>query len=77
MALSYIRFTELDAVSSVATSAILPIVETVTNINKKITVGDFNDSLPVGGDVTILKGASGNWQGTYRSSSQCWHLHPR
>ena len=65
MALSYIRFTELDAVSSVATSAILPIVETVTNINKKITVGDFNDSLPVGGDVTILKGASGNWQGTY------------
>lgn len=65
MALSYIRFTELDAVSSVATSAILPVVETVTNINKKITVGDFNNSLPLGGEVTILKGASGNWQSTH------------
>lgn len=69
MALSYIRFTELDAVSSVATSAILPVVETTTNINKKITVGNFNNSLPTVGDVTVLKSNSANWQNTYSNFS--------
>ena len=75
MALSYIRFTELDAVSSVDTSAILPVVETVTNINKKITVGNLNVSLPVAGDVSVLKALSSNWVGTYtivNSNSAGW-----
>ena len=69
MALSYIRFTELDAVSSVAPSAILPVVETVTNINKKITVGNFNNSLPVIGDVSVFKAVSGNWDSNYTTTN--------
>lgn len=75
MALSYIRFTELDAVSGVDTSAILPVVETTTNINKKITVGNFNSSLPVQTNVTVLKMTSGNWNSTYttvNSNSAGW-----
>ena len=75
MALSYIRFTELDAVSSVATNDILPVVETIANINKKITIGNLNSSLPLGGDVTFLKTNSGNWQSTYNntiSNSGSW-----
>lgn len=68
MALSYIRFTELDAVSSVAPGDILPVVETVTNINKKITVGNLNNSLAVVGDVTVLKANSGNWQSNYNTT---------
>ncbi|NDA63048.1 MAG: hypothetical protein EBX50_13565 [Chitinophagia bacterium] len=69
MALSYIRFTELDAVSSVDTNAILPVVETVTNINKKITVGNLNNSLPLGVDVSILKATSGNWNSNYSTTN--------
>jgi hypothetical protein len=65
MALSYIRFTELDAVSSVAPNAILPVVETITNINKKISIEDFNNSLPLGTDVSVLKSLSGNWNSNY------------
>jgi len=68
MALSYIRFTELDAVSSVAPGDILPVVETVTNINKKITIGNLNNSLPLGEDVTVLKANSGNWESTYNNT---------
>ena len=69
MALSYIRFTELDAVSSVDASAILPVVETVTNINKKITVGNFNNSLPLGVDVSTLKATSGSWNSNYTTTN--------
>jgi hypothetical protein len=69
MALQYIRFTELDPVSSVASGDILPVVETVTNINKKITVGNFNDSLPLGADVAVFKAASGNWDSNYSTSN--------
>ncbi|NBO99021.1 MAG: hypothetical protein EBU90_02665 [Proteobacteria bacterium] len=75
MALSYIRFTELDAVSSVDTNAILPVVETITNVNKKITVSNFNSSLPVQTDVTVLKATSSNWDKTYttvNSNSAGW-----
>ncbi|NBR25552.1 MAG: hypothetical protein EBU08_17600, partial [Micrococcales bacterium] len=67
MALSYIRFTELDAVSSVAPDDIAPVVETITNINKKITIGNLNNSLAVTADVSVLKAASGNWQSTYNN----------
>lgn len=67
MALSYIRFTELDAVSSVNSSAILPVVETVTNLNKKITIGNLNNSLPMSNDISVLKTASGNWQSGYEN----------
>ena len=69
MALSYIRFTELDAVSSVAPSAILPVVETTTNINKKITVGNLNNSLPLGIDVFVLKSLSGSWNSNYTTTN--------
>lgn len=65
MALQYIRFTELDPVSSVAAGDIVPVVETITNLNKKISIGDLNLSLPVGGDVSILKANSASWQSTY------------
>ena len=65
MALQYIRFTELDPVSSVAAGDILPVVETITNLNKKISVGDLNLSLPVGTDVSVMKGVSANWQSSY------------
>lgn len=65
MALQYIRFTELDPVSSVAAGDILPVVETITNLNKKISVGNLNLSLPVGTDVSVMKGVSANWQSSY------------
>lgn len=38
MALQYIRFTELDAVSSAAVGDIIPLVESVTNLNKKTSL---------------------------------------
>lgn len=75
MALQYIRFTELDPVSSVAVGDIVPVVETITNLNKKISIGDLNLSLPVGGDVSILKSNSANWQNNYittQSNSASW-----
>ena len=65
MALQYIRFTELDPVSSVAAGDILPVVETITNQNKKININDLNLSLPVGKDTASLKSASANWQNSY------------
>ena len=65
MALQYIRFTELDPVSSVAAGDILPVVETITNQNKKININDLNLSLPVGRDTASLKSASANWQNSY------------
>lgn len=76
MALQYIRFTELDPISSVAVGDIVPVVETVTNLNKKINIQDLNLSLPVGKDMTIVKNASANWQGNYittNSVSASWN----
>jgi len=75
MALQYIRFTELDPVSSVAAGDILPVVETITNQNKKININDLNLSLPVGRDMTVIKSASANWQSVYsttNASSGSW-----
>lgn len=75
MALQYIRFTELDPVSSVAAGDIVPVVETITNLNKKINVSDLNRSLPVGVDVTVLKANSASWQSSYNnvlSNSANW-----
>ena len=75
MALQYIRFTELDPVSSVAAGDILPVVETITNQNKKISVGDLNLSLPVGVDMSTLKSVSASWTSVYNttnSSSGSW-----
>lgn len=75
MALQYIRFTELDPVSSVAAGDIVPVVETITNLNKKISIANLNLSLPVGADAAALKSLSANWQGTYvttQSNSASW-----
>lgn len=54
MALQYIRFTELDAVSSAAVGDIIPLVEAVTNLNKKISVQDLSNSIPVVSELTKL-----------------------
>jgi hypothetical protein len=65
-----IKFTDLQAISSVNAGDIIPVVDTSvpTLVNKKINVQDFNRSLPVSQQMLQISTVSGNWNSNYSTT---------
>jgi hypothetical protein len=65
-----VRFTDLQAISSVNAGDIIPVVDTSvpTLVNKKINVQDFSRSLPVGQQVAQMGAVSANWDSSYSTT---------
>ena len=65
-----VRFTDLQAISSVNAGDIIPVVDTSvpTLVNKKINVQDFSRSLPVSQQVTQMGAVSANWNSSYSTT---------
>ncbi|NBO99022.1 MAG: hypothetical protein EBU90_02670, partial [Proteobacteria bacterium] len=72
-----VKFTDLQAISSVNIGDIIPVVDTSvpTLVNKKINVQDFSRSLPVSQQLTQVGTVSANWNNVYttvNSNSAGW-----
>lgn len=67
-----VKFTDLQAISSVNIGDIIPVVDTSvpTLVNKKINVQDFSRSLPVSQQVAQVGAVSGNWNSVYTTTAE-------
>jgi hypothetical protein len=65
-----VKFTDLQAISSVNAGDIIPVVDTSvpTLVNKKINVQDFSRSLPVSQQVAQMGTVSANWDSSYSTT---------
>ena len=65
-----VKFTDLQAISSVNLGDIIPVVDTSvpTLVNKKINVQDFSRSLPVSQQVAQIGALSANWNSSYSTT---------
>ncbi|NDA63047.1 MAG: hypothetical protein EBX50_13560, partial [Chitinophagia bacterium] len=65
-----VKFTDLQAISSVNAGDIIPVVDTSipTSVNKKINVQDFSRSLPVSQQVAQIRAMSANWNSSYSTT---------